>query len=64
MSAGHLLFAAVLTAYMLVAIPIEERDLSDLYGEQYEQYRRQVPALVPRPRGRFAAAVRPVGAAD
>jgi steroid 5-alpha reductase family enzyme len=50
MSAGHLLLAAFLTAYMLVAIPIEERDLSDLYGEQYAQYRRRVPALLPRPR--------------
>jgi methanethiol S-methyltransferase len=49
MSAGHLLFAAFLTVYMLVAIPIEERDLVDVYGEQYEQYRRRVPALVPRP---------------
>ena len=48
MSAGHVLFAAFLTAYMLVAIPIEERDLVDAYGEQYEQYRRRVPALVPR----------------
>jgi protein-S-isoprenylcysteine O-methyltransferase Ste14 len=48
MSAGHLLFAAFLTAYMLVAIPIEERDLVDVYGEQYEEYRRRVPGLVPR----------------
>jgi protein-S-isoprenylcysteine O-methyltransferase Ste14 len=49
MSAGHVLFAAVLTTYMLVAIPIEERDLAELYGEKYEQYRRRVPALIPRP---------------
>jgi protein-S-isoprenylcysteine O-methyltransferase Ste14 len=49
MSAGHLLFATFLTAYMLVAIPMEERDLAEVYGEQYEQYRREVPALVPRP---------------
>ena len=49
MSAGHLLFAAFLTGYMLVAIPIEERDLVDLYGQQYEQYRQRVPALVPLP---------------
>jgi protein-S-isoprenylcysteine O-methyltransferase Ste14 len=51
MSAGHLLLAAFLTAYMLAAIPVEERDLVDLFGEQYEDYRRRVPALLPRPRG-------------
>jgi protein-S-isoprenylcysteine O-methyltransferase Ste14 len=50
MSAGHLLLAMFLTGYMLIAIPIEERDLADAYGEPYEQYRRRVPALIPRPR--------------
>ena len=63
MSAGHLLLATFLTTYMLVAIPIEERDLVDLYGEQYEQYRRHVPALLPRPgalpRGRPVPLSRP-----
>ena len=48
MSAGHLVFASFLTAYMLLAIPIEERDLVEVFGEQYEDYRRRVPALVPR----------------
>jgi protein-S-isoprenylcysteine O-methyltransferase Ste14 len=48
MTAGHLLFAAVLTVYMLVAIPLEERDLVNVFGEKYEEYRRRVPALVPR----------------
>jgi protein-S-isoprenylcysteine O-methyltransferase Ste14 len=62
MSAGHVLFAGVLTAYMLVAIPIEERDLVDLYGERYEQYRRTVPALLPRPGRRFAAGGGAIGA--
>ena len=56
MSAGHMLFAAFLTAYMLAAIPLEERDLVDLHGEQYEQYRRRVPALVPRPAALVGAA--------
>jgi protein-S-isoprenylcysteine O-methyltransferase Ste14 len=61
MSVGHLMFAGVLTIYMLVAIPIEEKDLGDLYGEEYQEYRRRVPALVPLPRGsrtREAAAAR------
>lgn len=48
MTAGHLLFAAVLTLYMLIAIRFEERDLVDHFGETYEQYRRRVPALIPR----------------
>jgi protein-S-isoprenylcysteine O-methyltransferase Ste14 len=48
MSLGHLLFAALMTAYMLVAIPFEERDLVKIYGERYRAYRREVPALLPR----------------
>lgn len=57
MTVGHALFAAVLTTYMIVAIRYEERDLVDVYGERYEQYRREVPALVPKIalRGRRAA---------
>jgi methanethiol S-methyltransferase len=63
MSAGHLLFAAFLTAYMLVVIPVEERDLVDLFGEQYEQYRRRVPALIPRPGARLGGEPRPAAPA-
>jgi len=48
MSVGHLLFAGLMTIYMLVAIPFEERDLAELHGERFRAYRRQVPALVPR----------------
>ena len=47
MTVGHLLFAGVLTAYILIAVRIEERDLVQLYGEQYESYRRRVPAFIP-----------------
>ena len=50
MSASHLLFAGVCTAYVLVAIKIEERTLIQLHGTAYEDYRRRVPALIPRPR--------------
>jgi protein-S-isoprenylcysteine O-methyltransferase Ste14 len=48
MSVGHLLFAGLMTAYMLVAIPLEERDLIAVHDDEYRDYRRQVPALVPR----------------
>ena len=48
MSPGRLLFAGVITAWVLVAIRIEEATLVELHGEQYENYRRRVPALLPR----------------
>ena len=50
MTVGHLLFAAVTTAYILVAIQLEERDLVNHHGETYETYRRQVGMLVPVPK--------------
>lgn len=49
MTAGHLLFAAVSTGYILVAIPLEERDLVVALGDQYSTYRQHVRMLVPWP---------------
>jgi protein-S-isoprenylcysteine O-methyltransferase Ste14 len=48
MTVGHLLFAAVLTGYMLLAVRFEERDLVNHFGAKYIDYRRRVPMFVPR----------------
>ncbi len=47
MSAGHLLFAAVTTAYIFVGVMLEERDLVDLFGDDYRRYQARVSMLVP-----------------
>src|SRR5690606_3730458 len=49
MTAGHLLFAGVLTGYMLIAIQFEEHDLMVHHGPAYAEYRKRVPMLIPMP---------------
>ncbi len=47
MTVAHLFFAIMTTAYILVAIQLEEKDLIREHGERYSNYRKQVPMLLP-----------------
>ncbi len=48
MTVGHALLAAGLTAYMVIAVVWEERDLIAHFGQRYLEYQRSVPMFVPR----------------
>jgi protein-S-isoprenylcysteine O-methyltransferase Ste14 len=48
MTAGHLLLAAGVSIYMLIAIQYEEHDLVSLFGRDYELYRERAGMLLPR----------------
>jgi methanethiol S-methyltransferase len=52
MTLGHALLAAGMTAYILIAIRYEERDLVALFGADYEAYRGRAGMLVPKLRRR------------
>ena len=47
MTLAHLVFAMTTTAYIVLAIQFEERDLISEYGSVYEEYRKRVPMLLP-----------------
>lgn len=47
MTAAHMVFSLATTAYILLAIQFEERDLVKVHGAAYDEYRKQVPMLVP-----------------
>ena len=50
MTAGHLLLASVFSAYVLVGVRLEERDLLRAHGEAFRSYRDNVPGFLPTPR--------------
>ena len=47
MTLGHLVFAIATTGYILIAVQLEEKDLTQVFGTTYEQYREQTSMLVP-----------------
>lgn len=63
MSAGHFLLALGMSAYILVAIPMEERDLGEALGEEYRRWRERTPAFVPGLRS-AGDTVRPVAGTE
>jgi len=47
MTVGHITFSITMTAYILIGVTLEERDLVRSFGERYKEYQRKVPMLVP-----------------
>lgn len=47
MTIAHLFFGIMTTAYILVAIQLEEADLVSIHGDKYQQYRERVPMIMP-----------------
>jgi len=50
MSVAHLFFSVATTAYILIALQLEERDLVRYHGSAYEEYRRRVSMILPFPK--------------
>jgi methanethiol S-methyltransferase len=47
MTLTHFVFALATSGYILAAIQLEERDLVAHLGNQYSEYRKRVPMLIP-----------------
>jgi len=47
MSRGHLFFAVVWTAYIFIAVPYEEKDLTTAFGKKYTDYKAKTPMIFP-----------------
>jgi len=56
MTVAHVVFAGLSTAYILLGLQLEERDLIEAHPE-YADYRRRVPMLIPGIRTRDTRAI-------
>lgn len=54
MTLSRLALAGGFTLFILIAVRLEERDLVRAHGEQYENYRRRVPMILPSLRSKFS----------
>jgi protein-S-isoprenylcysteine O-methyltransferase Ste14 len=59
MTVGHLLFAVGTTAYMLIGIQLEEKDLVAVLGDDYRAYQKNVGMLIPLPKSSSSSVAEP-----
>jgi len=57
MTLGHLVFAIGTTAFILIAIQFEERDMANIHGDAYREYKREVSMLIPLPKSKYTTVV-------
>jgi len=57
MTLGHLVFAIGTTAFILIAIQFEERDMANIQGDAYREYKREGSMLIPLPKSKYTTVV-------